>query len=393
MKHIFVRSNVPIFILIVAAVFMTSWITLESYSSGIANVGAVILSALIVINTITNFSAAFKENIPRWFILSANSILLLAIVFINEQKVSSAILFSSFLFYISYTVYTLAENNVSKASESFRILSLVTLFFLAINPWISFILEGWSFYYITIDTAKYFPVISFVCVIGVLMETDRKNRLTLANANKTTEELNWVTVLINLISHNVRTPLTTAVSTAQIMRLKAENSQEASVSVDDLDRLDDSLEQTSEIIQRLLRAANLKDGMLRISPEEMLERFKNAYPGIIISGQHATSINDLGLAHQLALEVFLDNAIKHGGEKVELRFEEKEIIIKDNGSGMTEDNISQFDADRMRYDAQQNLHGIGINFAQRVLDAVGWRCYAEKIDEGFQIRMVPISAA
>lgn len=389
MKPVFVRSNVPILILSIATVFMVTWIVLDQYSSGIASVGALILTVLTVIATITNFGALFKGNIPSWFILLSNSISLLALMLMNEQKITSAILLTSFLYYMAFTVYAIAEK---KESEAYRILSTLTLFLLVINPWISFVPEGWIYNYITIDTAKYFPLVSFVCVIGVLVKTDRKNRLAIANANKTTEELNWVSVLINLISHNVRTPLTTAVSTAQIIRIKAENSQGASVSVDELDRLDDSLEQTSEIIQRLLRAANLKDGMLRISPEEMLERFKNAYPGIVISGQDVTSINNLGLAHQLALEVFLDNAIKHGGEKVELRFEEKEIIVKDNGPGMTEDNISQFDVERMRYDAQQNLHGIGINFAQRVLDAVGWQCHAEKIDAGFQIRMVPISA-
>lgn len=205
------------------------------------------------------------------------------------------------------------------------------------------------------------------------------------------ESLGWLSLIMNLISHNLRTPMTNASMSQQMLEMSVETDSPHQKHIEAIGRAIGIMDDTTN---RLIRAGGISDFVNGRTNDEVIEQFTKAYPGIIIQVRENHSIaGKLNIAIQLAIEVFVDNAKKHGGERVELCFCSKRVKIMDNGKGLTDEQLEQFGKLTSENASKAKLHGIGINFALRVLEAVGWAAIPSNTEDGFEVVLEPTDIA
>lgn len=206
----------------------------------------------------------------------------------------------------------------------------------------------------------------------------------MAEMNQRTKEVNWLSMLINLISHNVRAPIASVQSNLDLIEMKS-TPNELEIQ-GEIDRMRTGIEDATSIMDRFLRAASLASTVKVERNGRVLERFKQSYPEVVFEGEMDPLIVDsqqIGL--QLALEVFIDNAIGHGGGEIKVSFSMNEVIIYDNGSGLTEAELSDFGSEATNNLSQRKVHGVGVHFALRMLESIQWKAMPENLNPGFRI--------
>lgn len=197
--------------------------------------------------------------------------------------------------------------------------------------------------------------------------------------------LNWLNILINLISHNIRTPLSTVKTNIELVKLQTD--QGLSPSPKQLQRMDDAVDVVRDTMNRLLRAASIRQHDGGITAEALKSALEKAYPDAHFSVADSVRTWNQGelVALQLAMEVFIDNAFLHGKPPVEVSVNSHELIIRDHGGGLTAEQIAEFSNRKERDGAE--VHGIGVSFAYQLLDAVGWYIEPQNVKGGFQVRI------
>lgn len=204
-------------------------------------------------------------------------------------------------------------------------------------------------------------------------------RLRVQEAMEENEKtIDWFTTLVNLVSHNLRSPLATILGNIQLLEAKGFLVGDST----ELKRIKMSVDTLEGSVDRLLKATFVMD---RNSELDLRDALKKTYPQIKISGIPKELTYKQNVSILLSLEVFLDNAFRFSPDKVLLTFNESGIEIRDFGKGMSESEIGLFG--QLNNNTLGTLHGIGIPFAIRILDSIGYCASAENANPGLKVTM------
>jgi len=196
---------------------------------------------------------------------------------------------------------------------------------------------------------------------------------------KSQATLDWFTTLINLVSHNLRSPLASIRGNLEILSFKVDKVK----GTQEFERMDSALDVSVSILDRLLKATFITDQSPAMSLEESLTK---SYPQVRVLGDsHIETTYEQKVSIQLALEVFLDNAIQYTDGDVKVVFDQNSIVVQDEGPGIPDDLLSEFAA--IKGHSVGTLHGIGVPFAVRILDSIQYRVEAVNTYPGLQVRI------
>lgn len=195
------------------------------------------------------------------------------------------------------------------------------------------------------------------------------------------QTIDWFSTLVNLVSHNLRSPLASILGNTQILAAKhprIKNSVE-------LERITSSVYASNNIIERLLKASFVSDQSEEIDLKKSIAK---TYPSVETLGTPLSSYTyEQSVCLHLAIEVFVDNALKYSSGKVTIAFNRKVIVIQDLGPGLPNDAIENFAS--IKNHSVGTLHGIGVPFASRLLESIDYVVKAENTFPGLRITMFP----
>ena len=183
---------------------------------------------------------------------------------------------------------------------------------------------------------------------------------------------------LNMVGHDLRTPLSTVGLGLKLIRAKASSS----ASIDDaVSLVERGVEQIKIQLESLLTLSQLRaeGSMYTVS---MGQQLQEAWAHLYRPEQAQLIVGDLprvptvGVSLQHVFQNLLGNALMHGGAEVAVRVSAKRkgdhwyIRVSDNGQGMSDDVLatlfqSAVDTQDSRY------HGVGLCIVKRLVEAVG----------------------
>lgn len=343
-----------------------------------------ILLISITIITIGSFWPPVPSNWPKWMVVAATLVFSITAFMIDDPSEQIILFICLIAPMMGYAARFIVVDGAKRPA-----VAIIILIFSNLALWVL------EFEFpagvpklvsnVPMDILKLQTIVAFIGGLIILLEVISFIAALQEENVHNKESLSWLNLIMNLISHNLRTPLTNASMSQQMLKMSAEKD---SVQERQIDTIGSSIEVMDDTINRLIRAGSITDMVSHRSNKELIDEFQRAYPEITIKVLKDYDVSgQLNIALQLAIEVFVDNAIKHGGEEVELCFCAQQIKISDNGNGLNNDQMKQFGARLGGQHSNANLHGIGINFALRVLEAVGWSATPTNTDEGFEVVM------
>lgn len=325
------------------------------------------------VNFNVEISSGKKYERLIFFLIGIQTVGSITFIFIQQYADMSLQLFCGLLFSV-YLFKILPSESLSNKSALFAVVAhlfalSIALLFPSQNT--TGLLPS--------QTIRTLAVLSvFLLVIyGIIADEIRMKRVT-SQIVKNESTLNWFGTFSNLVSHNLRTPLATVMTNATLIEAKYPSLNEG----EELTRIKHSVKTMNTIVERLVRATFISSNVVKSTLKQTLER---GYPDLVIKSlqEPEFSTYDEEVSILLSLEVFLDNAFKYSNSKVELSFEVDCIKIRDFGPGLSEEQIHQFG--NLKASTLGSLHGIGIPFALRLLDAVGIGVRAENKKPGLEV--------
>ena len=210
----------------------------------------------------------------------------------------------------------------------------------------------------------------------VLLENEHKARVSAEQANKTKDEF------IAVVSHELRTPLNAIAGWTKILRTDGVVDKTKNLA---LDKIEKNLRSQTELVEELLDFSNIISGNVTIEDEKVdfSKVFEETFQAVEASAHEKgiefvkdNQLNNqyiLGNADKIRLVVhnLLANAVKftHAGGKVETFISNHngnlEMIIKDNGSGISPDYLPHiFDKFHQADNSITRTHGgLGLGLA------------------------------
>lgn len=189
----------------------------------------------------------------------------------------------------------------------------------------------------------------------------------------------WYSDMFSLVSHNIRTPMATISNIAQILEIKGNmvvDSDDVKVSKDMIERLSESSEQATAIVDELLR----KETMIRLDTDgevtlnKFLTNWTKQHAGVLLKEIEFGRLKTLSGKEQIALSVALDvlysNSMKHGANVITIEsLEHGTISFHDNGSGMSQEDVNAFGTPF--HSNSETGAGLGTYFAKEILSRSG----------------------
>ena len=302
--------------------------------------------------------------------LTVHSLITIALVVLGDQSTLS-VGFATLWFYL-FIISTKRKDTGSLAyllALGFFVLILIALTsrsFYSLNLVSAFVNQG-----------LIITVVPFVSgVIGIYISTEQiqKEQQDYVESERTVE---WFSTLINLVSHNLKSPLAAISVNAQLLEMKGANGSDFK----ELKRIVTAVETSNEIIHRLLKASFVTDGMTNEGINSSLQK---TYPGLQIEGNLDLDLKyEESISIHLALEVFLDNSFKYSPKGVRISSDNGSIIIRDYGPGLTNDQLNSFG--EVSENSSTSLHGIGIPFALKLLNSINYQVAPQNLKDGLMI--------
>lgn len=172
----------------------------------------------------------------------------------------------------------------------------------------------------------------------------------------------------DVMSHDLRNPLTVATSYLEIEKEESQSENIEKVSRS-LDRIE-SIVESCLTISKGTGSPSVEDVKIQEAVDKAL--FTIGREDMDISREYTTDsvVKADENQFQMLLENILKNASVHGAEPVEIRMGEDSITISDNGTGIDEDGID----DLFKFSANEGSgRGIGLYLVKQVCENHGWR--------------------
>jgi signal transduction histidine kinase len=213
--------------------------------------------------------------------------------------------------------------------------------------------------------------------------------VALEQAEKASEMKNR---LLTTISHELKTPLTTLILNAELVRRK----EKILHSAINIKRILDSSKRLLELIENLLDYADLESGKLTINealvdPEDIINKVSEEVreflqlKNLILEVQ-TSSIRPIHVDPRLVhiiLHNLLTNAIKYTAEgivSINVAVEPKQLIlsVSDTGAGISKENLTRIfepfeQLESIRHKGLSGV-GLGLSFVKGVIDALDGKC-------------------
>ena len=313
-----------------------------------------------------------RFNAIKFFSFASLNVLVIYMVF-KDSNIGIVLALS--LFWSNIFTLGLESQNREGLFYKFNLLALVLMV-----PLISFraVYKGGDVTYFVGN--EYFSVVailicSLLAFLGILISHLDHQERDKASKEKD-QSINWFSTLVNLVAHNLRSPLATILGSAQVIQAKYPSVYQSQ----EFQRIQDSVETSNQILNRLLKASFVTD---RLSDSTLEESLIQRYPSLKIKGSLDSLSYEQSVSIHLSLEVFLDNAFRYSLESVELSMQGTRLEIRDYGPGLTKEQLESFG--RLNGNTLGTLHGIGIPFALRILESIGYGVRAESCSPGLLI--------
>ena len=235
----------------------------------------------------------------------------------------------------------------------------------------------------------------FILVVGILMmylliqnivDLSRNLRQREAEIKLLSREKSWYSDLFSLVSHNLRTPLTTVYNSFMIEELKksefSKTAQFSTVKME-LDKIlsivDQSFRQNAWIKQEQRVLGDIKKFISEQYPDAILQSNEEPrYARLLLDSSEATAL-------MLGLDSVLGNAFKYGGKNVivssNVFSKGAEVIISlsiaDDGIGMTPEELKLYGTPFNTQSKKAGGSGLGVYFTHNLIKQLGWSIDAQ----------------
>jgi len=192
-------------------------------------------------------------------------------------------------------------------------------------------------------------------------------------------------IFIANASHELKTPL--AIIQANMEALEVDKSNEKWK-----DNIETEINHANKLVLNLLRLAKMDAGSIDTTkPEEVdlkqeiekrIEIFKPKFAGKI-SFENSTKNSVVLLPRQdilQILDILIDNATKYGDKKVMIDLRNGEIVISNDGAGISKDDLEKIFDRFYQTDKTKEGSGLGLAIAKAICERNGWgiKCESDK---------------
>jgi signal transduction histidine kinase len=196
------------------------------------------------------------------------------------------------------------------------------------------------------------------------------------------------------VSHELRTPLTSI--NGFVKMLKRWGTKDEKILTESIESIENSTEYLKDMVEKLLiltkpnyEIEKQKHNVKKII-KETLEIFHKEDEIFNLEGEDFY-INTSEEYLSIILKVVIENALKYNseGEKVDIKYGEGEISIRDYGNGISEDEIDKifqrfYKGDKAR---STKSHGLGLSIAKKLADKLNISIKVENKEKGVQFTL------
>ena len=216
---------------------------------------------------------------------------------------------------------------------------------------------------------------SFNTMLGALEDSNRKQRQLVSDA-----------------SHELRTPLTSLRTNIEVLARDdsmppEEREQLLRDVVAELTEMTALITELVELARGDVQPPQMEDVRLDLLVAELLERARRTAPQIQFDAElEETTVEGAPATIERAIWNLLDNAAKWSapGSRVEVKVADGEVVVRDHGPGIDEDDLPKVFDRFYRAPAARGRPGSGLGLAivRQVAEAHGGRVVAERAEGG-----------
>ena len=192
------------------------------------------------------------------------------------------------------------------------------------------------------------------------------------------QDRNWTNNVFTLLSHNIRTPITSLGNRIEILKLKKESQLE--INDEDIQSLDHDRARVNSIVHTLLSKASrsiishVDNKFTTINT--LLEEYAERTTLTIHEGTDFNISANSKIALDLGLESVISNAEKYGSSiiSINVRVDSSDIYLSivDDGDGMSQEALDRYGTPFNNQRSKQGGSGLGVYFALQLIKDAGW---------------------
>ncbi|MEY2971114.1 MAG: two-component system sensor histidine kinase, partial [Bacteroidota bacterium] len=190
------------------------------------------------------------------------------------------------------------------------------------------------------------------------------------------EELGWLRNYFSLINHQIRSPLAaTGMRFQMISKRNNAESPELIVKRNEFEDIQNAHNQVMDVADKFLSSWKYLDQNEVTSLSELANMKCEDFglPRVKFESTRRLSKTE-SLSLNIAIDNFLDNALKYGGEEIRLSMpEENKLVIHDNGKGMSKEKLANIGSEYQPPSGSSSGTGMGMVLTRKVLDHMGWK--------------------
>ena len=237
-----------------------------------------------------------------------------------------------------------------------------------------------SYYKDSTEDYFLFVFVLLMSIVGytVSLYQNTKARYETLISEVAEQDRNWTNNVFTLLSHNIRTPISSLGNRIEILKLKKKSKIE--IDDDDIQSLDDDRARVNSIVQSLLSKSSRsiisqsKDKITTINTllKEYADRATiNKSKGVDFN----ISVN-ARIALDLGLESVISNSEKYGSSNININIREDSddiyISVVDDGVGMDEQALERYGTPFNTTSSKEGGSGLGVYFSLRLIKDAGW---------------------
>lgn len=226
------------------------------------------------------------------------------------------------------------------------------------------------------STAAMLNLIGTLALLLFLYELSNRSYENLKAGLARNEQV-WTNNVLTLLSHNIRTPISSIGSRIDILKLKLHNNQ--TITIEDVNYLEEDRNRVNSIVNSLLskssRSIIANSNREVTSFSQIIETYAER---TVISGLvfHFKIPTTNAIAMDLALESCISNSEKYGAKKIEIRSSENThsflISVIDDGEGMDMKTKSLYGTPFNNRSSRKGGSGLGVYFSLQLILNAGW---------------------
>jgi len=334
----------------------------------------------------------FEKNLQPFMLASCLHIALM-LFFSYELRVYAAAII--ILDAVTLALYAALHGATRSAKSYFLLIGISFATLLVLNPVIISTAP-----IIDLDSASGFiGLFGAIVVVGLSLElflTLRKFSSKVEALGRARSSNMFFTASFGLVSHNIRTPLTSIQNQLSILKLQRNHDTNKFIQSFDLKvkSMEESMGTIDELVSSLI--SNYKDQIDFISSQDktllswwtqMKDRFDTAIFGELHLAPLSKRYDSELFVLTLALQAFVDNAEKHAKSNVHVFSNKESIFIQDRGPGFNAEIIEKIGKDIIK---SKIGSGLGLFLVYQLLASNQWHMSISNNETGGLIKISPL---